>query len=177
MNLRLKAQLLEIFSYDGLRGFARIAASVLASPFRKRFRPDELDPSFRALRTIQAGIPQCVKDDLTGEWRVSSGAFSASRDGYMSIDLEELLRRDGRPIDYLFPNLPRAVAMVAHPLKTYFSYGFAVEHQPLPTNYYHGGIKGNFKKQKRKLAGSCEYVCPIDVKLAERYSHPPEVYS
>lgn len=151
--------------------------SVIQHLFRRKFSSSELDGGFRLLRTIQAGHPQCVRDG-TGKWRPSSGAFNVSRsDGWMSIDLEELLHRDGLPPDFLFPALPRAVALVAHPLATYRQRGCLIEHQPIPTNYYHGGVSNISNSTRRFLARNCEYICPIDEAVAEAYAEPIQTLS
>lgn len=136
-------------------------------------RPEHLTGHHRALRAVQAGVPQCVRDERTQQWRVSSGAFSPTGDGFLSVDLEQLLEQDAKPLDFKFPRLPRVVALVAHRVENYRTRGLAVHHQPRPLNYYHGGVEGPIsKKDKRQLAQTAEFIRPIDEKLAEKYANP-----
>jgi hypothetical protein len=116
-----------------------------------------------------------VYDDKLG-WRVSTGAFNASCDGWMSVDLEQLLAVDRKPIDYLFPSLPRAVALVAHSAGFYRGLDFELAHQALWTDYYHGGVRGEFRKKgrSRKLRDYLEFVVPINEELASAHAHIDE---
>lgn len=136
--------------------------------FRRSLRSDEIDQSKRTLRTIQAGS-QFVKDGKTQEWRVSSGAFSPGSDGCVSVDLEQLLLADLRPIDALFPGLPRALGLVAHKIAELRSRDLSVSHEQVPGNYYHGCITGTFTPAtKRALANNFEIIRPFDTETAER---------
>jgi hypothetical protein len=94
----------------------------------------------------------------------------------MSVDLEQLLLRDGKPADFLFPNLPRAVALVAHSASFYRGLDFELAHQPIWSDYYHGGVRGEFRKQgrSRKLRDHLEFIIPIDEELAAAHAHMDE---
>lgn len=176
--MRLKLKTLPLLNYfgNGPRVSLKDLLSLVRHPFRKRYQREELLPQYRVLRTIQAGQPHCVRDDRTKEWIVSSGAFSPSQNGFMSVDLEQLLCADGKAMEFLFPNLPRAVALVAHVLGDYLDRGLMVDHQPIPLNYYHGGVSGKLTRGvRRKLAESYEVICPIDVEQAEALASPPAI--
>jgi len=81
---------------------------------------------------------QIVPDKKTGELRVSSGAF---RDLNMSVDVEEILKKNGE--NYMF-------SLAAYPLHSLVrllaaiprKYGQAVVASPLPENPAHAEIKG-----------------------------------
>lgn len=91
----------------------------------------------------------------------------------MSVDLDQVLQIDKRPSDYLFPNLPRAVALISHRLEQYSENNLAVDHQPTPLNYYHGGVSGKFTRGvRRKLADTFEVIIPIDTEQAEALAVP-----
>lgn len=133
----------------------------------RQLDPNEIRNNSLVLHTIQAGRPQCVFDEATQEWRVSSGAFSPSRDGYMSCDLEQLLTDEGRDVDALFPNMPRAVGLVAHEVSEYRNRQLSVDHQPLAENYYHGGVGGRWTKAiARYLSKNYRTIVEIDQEKA-----------
>jgi hypothetical protein len=119
-------------------------------------------PEGRALRSIQA--PQHVEDD-DGVCRISSAAFRLGTDQTVSIDLEQLLGADDLKSDALYPSLVRSVGLVAIGVDLLRSEGVAVDHLPVPTNWYHGSLSGDSLKnsgRRRRLAKACTLVVPID---------------
>jgi hypothetical protein len=82
---------------------------------------------------------QIVADRKTGSTRVSSAAF---RDPEMSVDVEELLRRQGRDWQFSVSSHPgyslvKLVASLARSL------GQAVIHSPIAGNDAHAIVKGD----------------------------------
>lgn len=137
--------------------------------FRKRLRPSQLRPDGLLLRTLQA--PHHVQHE-DGSWRVSSGAFSAARDGGCSIDLGQLLDEDGLPLTALYPSLPGSVGLASIDVATVRAQGGAAEHAPVATDWYHGNIRDGdqrVRKFGRKLAGACKIIVEIDPELARQY--------
>lgn len=131
---------------------------------------NQLQPESRLLRTLQA--PQHVQHE-DGIWRPSSAAFSASRaDAACSVDLEQLLVEDGLSAKSLFPSLPKSVGLVALPLSIVIGEGLEAKHDPVESDWYHGGILGaGLKKQgvRKRLAARCESVVPIDATAAAAF--------
>jgi len=89
----------------------------------------------------------------------------------MSVDLEQLLHEDGKPTDALFPNVPRAVALVGHTVEQYKAKACNAHHQPLDENYYHGGVDGKLEKARRWLSKNYVEIVPVDQDLAKAASN------
>lgn len=145
-------------------------------------RPRERDfawrPEKRVARAIQA--TQHLQLD-NGTWRVSSAAFSpAGADNLCSVDIEELLERDGLRIDSMYPSLERSVGLAALRVEQVTSEGLRVVHDPVPTDWYHGGIGGDALKRpavKKRLARACDMIVPLDQQEANRISSARPIQS
>lgn len=128
-----------------------------------------LDGAYRALRTLQAP-EQVVFDHGDKIWRPSTSAFKQQSDGTISVDLEEVLIRDGHPLTFCYPRVDRAVGLVAHTVERLTNEGFAVTHEPIPDNDYHGEARGKPSRTSRNsLASTCEIVVPIQGDDAQRH--------
>jgi hypothetical protein len=130
---------------------------------RKKVSSSRLLPDDRALRSVQG--PHQIQLE-NGEWRVSSAAFLRSTaDAAVSVDLEQLLRRDGLPPHALYPAVPNSVALAGLPVGVARNHGTEVEHHPIRSNWYHGGITGEALAKpavRKKLAKACHFVIPVD---------------
>jgi len=127
-----------------------------------------LQPEFRVVRTIRSP-DHVIKDDLTGEWRLSSGAYSPANDKLVSVDLEQLLAEDELPPLAMYPALNRSVAAATHSISELRGSNLDVVHDPTNKNWYHGGISGiTNKKMQRKLAESAGFLVPIDPTEAQK---------
>jgi hypothetical protein len=103
---------------------------------------------------------------------VSSAAFKPTRDGSVSVDLEQLLMADGLPLLTMYPAIDQAVAAAAVGVDRVRQAGLEPTHDPDPRNWYHGAIRGNFTgKISRDLARDIEFLVPIDQEAAAHY-HP-----
>lgn len=130
---------------------------------------EELVGSDRALRALQAP-EQVVYDPLKNRWGPTSSIFRAGRDGTVSVDLEQILKLDGRDLTYNYGKLSRSVGMVAHTVERLVHAGFVVMHVPLEENDYHGEARGKLPKSKLEdLRGTCEIIVPVDGVAAQRY--------
>lgn len=129
----------------------------------------ELQGVYRALRTLQAP-EQVIFDPAEGCWKPSSVAFKAQSDGTVSVDLEEMLIADGRPLDHRYPRVSRAVGLIAHSVDRLTTAGFTVRHVPIEGNPYHGEARGKLPGAvRRELAATCEIIVPLDGDLAQRH--------
>jgi hypothetical protein len=135
---------------------------------------DPLDGAFRAARSLQA--PQHVQfDPATQTFEVSPSAFKKQSDGTISVDLEQVLVADDLPLDHEYPRIGRAVGLVAHTVQRLTEAGFAVSHDPLEENDYHGIAAGNLSKTTRvALAETCEIIRPLDQAEAMRQREEAE---
>lgn len=125
---------------------------------------------FRFVRTLQAP-DHIVPDKKTGQYRISSKAFGpSSSDGSLSGDLEQALAMDGLDPLAMYPAVTRAVGAAALLIGHFQDLGCAVEHKPVPTNWYHGGALGTKSKSVReKLRLAAEEIVPIDQIEAARW--------
>jgi len=126
-------------------------------------------PEYRVVRTIRSP-DHVVFDAALGRWRLSSKAFGpSSADGGLSVDIEQLLVRDGLHVLTMYPALDRAVAAAANTVAQLRAFGLELHHEPTRTNWYHGGARGKFQPRVRKgLAASCVELIPIDQNEARR---------
>jgi len=109
-----------------------------------------------------------VRDDRTGEWRLSSGAYSPTADGLVSVDLEQLLAEDGLSPLTMYPALDRNVAAATHLVSDLRALNLDVVHDPTIRNWYHGGISGIKRSHKQKLSKSAGFLVPIDPVEAQK---------
>ena len=120
-------------------------------------------PESRILRSIQA--PQHVADEA-GEIRISSAALVLSDgDASCSVDAEQLLHEDRLSSDALYPALPRSVGLYALEIAQARSESVETHHDPIWSNWYHAGLRGDaLKKHKvrKRLAKLCVPVVPLD---------------
>jgi hypothetical protein len=101
---------------------------------------------------------------------VSSAAFGPTDDGAVSVDLEQLLLEDRLPPTCLFPSLLSGVGLVAHTIETLRQKDLSAHHEKIITNWYHGGIRGNFTDGKRRsLAKTCLSIIEIDDEKAREF--------
>lgn len=134
---------------------------------RRKRHSSKLQPEYRVIRTIRS--PDHVVKDSTGKWRLSSGAYSPTDDGLVSIDLEQLLVEDELDALFMYPALDRNVAAASHSVLSLRELNLDVVHDPMPRNWYHGGISGiSTKAIQRKLAKSAMFPVPIDEAEAQR---------
>jgi hypothetical protein len=88
----------------------------------------------------------------------------------VSVDLEQLLAEDGLPLLFMYPAVHNNVGAAAHPISLLREKRLDVLHDPIKTNWYHGGICGNLTKSiKTTLAKSAEPLIQIDEAEAERF--------
>jgi len=107
--------------------------------------PDILDDH----HVIRHTTPQELCDDDGGK-RLSSGAFSESEEGGMSVDIEEWMKADGLdPLHYV-ADPHGAVRLRVGDLR---QQTLQVGWDPLPGNPHHGGVWGigNGSKRKRRV--------------------------
>lgn len=134
---------------------------------RGKRHTSQLLPEFRVIRTVRS--PDHVVLDETGKWRLSSGAFRPTRDGLVSVDLEQLLVADGLSPILMYPAVDQAVAAACLTVGSIRLENLVVDHDPVPENWYHGSISGNFTKGiRRKLATAAEFLVPINEAEAQR---------
>jgi hypothetical protein len=123
----------------------------------------------RALRSLQAP-EQVVFDPLENRWAVSPSAFRPQSDGTISVDLEQLLKLDDKPLSHGYPRIARAVGLVAHRVGRLGEAGFTVAHVPIEGNDYHGEAKGKPSRSERdNLAKTCEIIVDLDGDTARRH--------
>jgi hypothetical protein len=135
---------------------------------RKKRLSSQLQPEYQVVRTIRSP-DHVVKDAATGRWRISSGAYSPTDDGLVSIDLEQLLAQDNLNALFMYPALDRNVAATSHKVANLRALHLDAVHDPMPKNWYHGGISGISNKAiQRKLAKSALELSPIDQVEAQR---------
>lgn len=136
-------------------------------------------PNCNALRTLQSPW-HITPDDGTKSFRISSAAFRPSKqDKSVSVDIGQLLLEDGLAEDALYPALKQAVGLCAVSVQFIRELGLELHHDPLCTNWYHGGIRGNFnsknpvtrKNGSKMLAehGDKHVVRQLDVDTARRH--------
>ena len=134
---------------------------------------DPLDPSLRAVRTLQAPNHIQRTDEAPG-WRVSSAAFTPGTDGTLSVDLEQSLLLAGLLVDATVNGVQRAAAKVAHTVGEYQHAMMDVSHDPVPHNPHHGQVRrgpgcAGKKKVARDLARSCKLIGDIDWNILGQY--------
>lgn len=141
---------------------------VLMWLLRKKRQSSQLRPEHRVIRTIRSP-DHVVKDSATGKWRLSSGAYSPTDDGLVSVDLAQLLTQDDLDALFMYPALDRNVAAASHTVSSLRVLNLDVVHDPIPKNWYHGGISGvSTKAIQRKLAKSAALHVPIDEVEAQK---------
>jgi hypothetical protein len=134
--------------------------------FRPAYPETRLRGEFRFIRTIQSDH---IAPDGEGGYRLSSKAFSPSRsDGGISGDLEELLQKDGLPPTGAPVLLPRTVGAYTLYVSEIRDEGLAVKHDPVPTDWYHGGIFGSKNSTKNRLLKKATVLVAIDQAEAHR---------
>jgi hypothetical protein len=143
----------------------------------RRVRPSlHWQPDALALRTIQA--PQHIADD-NGALRVSSVAFQPSTgEQSCSVDLGQLFEEDGLKSTALYPSLARAVALYSLTVEQIRAENLELEHQPIWSNWYHGGICGRAldkHRVRKRLAKACRPVIPIDGAEVMRLRSPSAI--
>jgi hypothetical protein len=92
-----------------------------------------------------------VKDVDTGKARISSGAYSESTEGGMSVDIEEWMAADGLdPLHYVTDPAHGATRINVGELR---AKGFKVGWDPLSHNPHHGAVWGlSNSKRRSKVA-------------------------
>lgn len=136
---------------------------------RRQRPPSSLLPEGLSLRTIRSPF-HVVLDSKTNNMRVSSAAFEPTDDGAVSIELGQLLETDTLSLTALYPSLTQSVALVAHKVGTLRGKSLTVHHEPMVENWYHGGIRGDFKQAvKRHLAKNCIFVVGLDAPQAKKF--------
>lgn len=145
----------------GHRGWRRTLAMKWMCRLRQK-RSTLSRPDLRFIRTIQAP-DQVVFNKATERYEFSSQAFSASStDGSLSGDLEELLVGDGLHALTLYPSIDRAVGVAGFRVEDAVNLGLTVAHEPVKTNWYHGGVRGDLKKKTRqRLKEAATELVPI----------------
>lgn len=105
-----------------------------------------------------------MPDERTGRYRISSKAFHpSSEDGTLSGDLEQILAADGLAPTAMYPAVPDPVGAASVTLEQIHAAGGAVDHDPTPTNWYHGAVSGTKPKRvKQTLAGVAVEIIAID---------------
>jgi len=95
-------------------------------------------------------------------WRVSSGAFSESNDGGMSVDLEALLVAAGVAVLINVPSGDDWGAMRL-PVGSVRAEGLRIGSDPLPHNPYHGAVWGigNRNGVKKRLLRMATWLKPL----------------
>jgi hypothetical protein len=90
------------------------------------------------------------RDEETGGLRVSSGAFSKTREprGGVSVDLGHLLAKEGKALDAMVPTGFGAVKLRVAQVR---ELALQVGSDALPANPYHGQIWGASRKTSRDL--------------------------
>lgn len=153
----------------GHPGIRRTITMSIMLRTRRTLKSSELDPDSMFIRTIQSPS-HIVKDQLTGRYVISSKAFDcSSSDKSLSGDLNQLLQRDGISYSDFKSPLKRVVAAYAIKIQQLRANGLEVLHQPIATNWYHGGAIGKFTKGvKRKLKEQCAPLIEIDQDEARR---------
>lgn len=139
-----------------------------------------LQPQFRVLREVQA--PQQISEatDKPSGYRVSSAAFKPGKDGTVSVDLEESLRRAGLGPTGRYPAMDRAVALVAHKVQAVIDQGMTVAHAPIEGNEHHAEIgmgalpRKAVERAARALADACEFLEQFNVREIERIAAAAE---
>jgi hypothetical protein len=105
--------------------------------------PEILDKDY----VIRHTVPQDLCIDA-GRKRLSSGAFSESTGGGMSVDIEEWMRADGLdPLHYVMDATHGAVRLNVGELR---KLGFQVGWDPDNAHPHHGGVWGIGNGSKRK---------------------------
>lgn len=135
--------------------------------FRKSVSSSSLLPDGRVLRAIQA--PNHVKNS-EGVYVVSSAAFSpSSSDKCLSVDIEQIMKRDGLNPTDLYPSMPRSVGLYAVGVDKLGELKLGLEHQPLRSNWYHGGVLHISHGLRKKLAKAASAVIEIDQTAAAEF--------
>jgi len=130
-------------------------------------------PEYDVIRTVQAPHQLQLVTDASGTWRLSSAAYSPSSDGFVSVDLEQLLIQDQLTSLFMYPAVNRSVAAASHKVSLLRTLGLDVIHDPITKNWYHGGISGiknstAGKRIRRQLAASASFLVPINQIEAQR---------
>src|SRR5258706_13915460 len=126
--------------------------------------PDILDEHY----VIRHATPQDLCDDDGGR-RLSSGAFSESEGGGMSVDIEEWMKVDGLdPLHYMTDPTHGAVRLKVGDLR---KQKLQVGWDPDNTHPHHGGVWGigNGSKRKRRGLGNAT---PPKTDERETLPHP-----
>jgi hypothetical protein len=127
-----------------------------------------LQPEFEFVRTLQHY--HVTYDKHLGRYRISSKAFSpSSTDNSLSGDLEELLKVDGLPATAMYPAVEHYVGAAALKVEDIRALGLEVEHQPVQTNWYHGGIVKIRDSHKKKLEKISREIIQIDQEKSKRF--------
>lgn len=140
---------------------------------RRCKKPSYWLPDCDALRTIQSPW-HVTPNDATRSFRITSAAFNPGKDdNSVSVDIGQLLREDALEPDILYPALKQSVGLAAITVELIRQIQLDLHHAPVFSNWYHGGIVGNFnnRKKSRKLAEFAnEHVLrPIDADLARKH--------
>lgn len=140
---------------------------------RRNRQSSQLLPEYEVIRTVQAPHQLQLVTDATGNWRLSSAAYSPSSDGLVSVDLAQLLIEDQLHILFMYPAVSRNVAAASHKVSALRELGLDVIHDPVLKNWYHGGISGiknsnAGKRIQRQLARSASFPVPINQVEAQR---------
>ena len=127
-------------------------------------------PEVYFIRTLQAP-DHIVFNKSTNLYEFSSQAFNASSGGgSLSGDLEEILIFDGLEGLTLYPSVSRGVGAAAFKVQDALNLGFTIGHEPVVRNWYHGGVRGDFKKSKKQsLKQAAREIVPIDQAQARIY--------
>lgn len=134
---------------------------------RPKVPSSKLLPDFEFVRTLQDH--HIVEDKNQKRYRISSKAFSPSKaDKSLSGDLEQLLLADGLSATAMYPAVDRYVGAAALKVGDIRGLGLEVEHQPVATNWYHGGIVSIKDTHKKKLERIAREIIPIDQEKAAR---------
>ncbi|GAA5264414.1 hypothetical protein ACOSOMT5_P0837 [Acidiphilium sp. MT5] len=141
---------------------------------RQTRQSSQLLPEYSVIRTIQAPHHLMLVTDASGEWVLSSAAYSPSRDGFVSVDLEQLLIEDGLNAKFMYPAVNRSVAAATHTVSALQELNLAAVHDPIAKNWYHGGISGidrsnRGREIRRQLAKTASFLIPIDQIEAQKF--------
>jgi hypothetical protein len=120
-------------------------------------------PEFRFIRTLQSPH-HLVFNEHTGRWTISSQAFNpSSSDKKLSGDLEQILVADGLDAVAMYPAVRDAVGAASVTVEQIRDATASVEHDPEPSNWYHGSVTGTkAKKVKQRLRDVAVEIIPID---------------
>ncbi len=154
----------------GRPGIRRSLTMWLMCRYRRTLHSSELLPGLRFIRTIQSP-DHIVPDEATGEFRISSKAFSpSSTDGTLSGNLEQLLITDGLTCTDISPKLKRIVAVYSLTIEQFTAEALIVSHAPVKSNWYHGAVSGRFTDGiKRRLKNEAVAINPIDQVAAAKH--------